>query len=152
MIRDTKEQVEAFDCYLVETSELYSRPRIHKAHGYDEAEWDAFQYGWNAALNSLKNKTVTPASDKYSDIISDGGFDPRNEPNTPKSADGVKCSLLFSGKDYFIRVYNKDHSFRDYEILHNDLSFVIKDKDAFFYEKEGKMYLDHSPETLGIKG
>ena len=46
---DTQEQVDMFDEYLEETADLYSRPKHHQGYGYDESEWEAFCYGWNAA-------------------------------------------------------------------------------------------------------
>lgn len=48
--RDTPEQCELFDQYLNHTEELEGRTRRGKGLSYDEAEWEAFQYGWNAAL------------------------------------------------------------------------------------------------------
>ena len=38
-----------------------------------EDHWNTFQEGWEAALDMLKQKT----NNQYSDIISDGGMDPR---------------------------------------------------------------------------
>lgn len=38
-----------------------------------EDHWNTFQEGWEAAIDHLKNKT----NDSYSDIVSDGGMDPR---------------------------------------------------------------------------
>lgn len=38
----------------------------------------AFEAGHDAAIEELKNKTVSEHSDKYSDIVSNGGLDPRN--------------------------------------------------------------------------
>jgi hypothetical protein len=51
---------------------------------------------------------------------------------------------------YFFRVYGVDHSFKDYELLHNDLQVVIDD-DSSFYEGEdnGDGQLDHTSQTLG---
>lgn len=46
---DTKEQVELFHAYLKDTEELMDRSRRYEALGYDEKEWEAFCYGWNAA-------------------------------------------------------------------------------------------------------
>lgn len=46
---DTQEQIDMFDLYLEETADLHDRPKRHKAYGYDEKEWEAFCYGWNAA-------------------------------------------------------------------------------------------------------
>jgi hypothetical protein len=45
---DTQEQSDMFDEFLDDTSD--SRSQTWKGwHGYDELEWEAFQYGWNAA-------------------------------------------------------------------------------------------------------
>lgn len=66
-----------------------------------------------------------------------------------KSATGTIGHLLWSGENYFFRVY-KDGKFTDYDVHHCDLEVKIMDKDAAFYEKDnGKAILDHSPETLG---
>lgn len=46
---DTQEQVDMFQEYLEETEELQDRNRNGAALGYDETEWEAFCYGWNAA-------------------------------------------------------------------------------------------------------
>lgn len=43
-----------------------------------EDHWQTFQEGWEAAIDYLKKKQPSEHSDKYSDIVSDGGFDPRN--------------------------------------------------------------------------
>jgi hypothetical protein len=47
--RDTPEQCQMFDQYLNDTEELEDRSRRGRGLSYDEAEWEAFQYGWNAA-------------------------------------------------------------------------------------------------------
>lgn len=44
-------------------------------NGVLEDHWQTFQEGWECALNHLKNKN-NPC---YTDIISDGRMDPRNE-------------------------------------------------------------------------
>ena len=45
---DTQEQCDLFDEFLEDTSD--SRKRTWTlAYGYEELEWEAFQYGWNAA-------------------------------------------------------------------------------------------------------
>lgn len=45
---DTPEQVEMFDEYLKDNPD--GRPAsLSRALGYSDAEWAAFQYGWNAA-------------------------------------------------------------------------------------------------------
>ena len=70
------------------------------------------------------------------------------------SADGKSGCLLYSfGSDkYMFRVYDTQHDFIDYEIYHSDLGIKIEDPDACFYETaDGRMVLDHSPETLGLK-
>lgn len=68
-------------------------------------------------------------------------------------ADGQEATLIYVGDGRFqLRVYNKDHTFIDYNIRHSDLTVKIKDKDAYFYQdQKGNSWIDHSPETLGIK-
>ena len=69
------------------------------------------------------------------------------------SADGVKGCLLYCHVDntYVFRVYEEDHTFVDYNIMHCDLSITIHDKDAYFYTDGEKATLDHSPGTLGLE-
>ena len=71
---------------------------------------------------------------------------------TNKSAEGVTGFLLnsFGSPTNYFRVYNKDKTFTDYIVSHSDLEVKIVDKDAYFYEEDGKFFLDHSPQTLGI--
>jgi hypothetical protein len=69
------------------------------------------------------------------------------------SANGESGCLIYSNTQdkYFFRVYDSHHNFIDYDILHSDLGLKIEDPDAYFYEHEdGRMLLDHAPETLGL--
>jgi hypothetical protein len=68
-------------------------------------------------------------------------------------ANGVTGHLI-CGHDgsYYFRVYDTDHNFVDYELIHSDLCVTITDPDAYFYRGDGTDLLDHSPQTLGIKG
>lgn len=73
-------------------------------------------------------------------------------------AKGARGFLLRSvDKDgrthYFFRVYDADHSFRDYMLVHSDLEVQIIDEEATFYEAEGESEarLDHAPRTLGYE-
>jgi len=70
-----------------------------------------------------------------------------------KSANGVEGCLIYSGDNkYVFRVYSKNNEFIDYNLLHSDLSIVIRDSDAYFYtDGEERNILDHSPRTLGLK-
>ena len=72
---------------------------------------------------------------------------------TSKTANGVVGDLIYchATKNYMFRVYDANHDFKDYDILHNDLRVKIIDADAHFYEDNGELTLDHSPATLGIK-
>jgi len=70
----------------------------------------------------------------------------------PTSANGTSGVLLPVGETWVFRVYHENGEFTDYDIFHSDLSVTINDADAYFYEREdGRAYLDHSPQTLGIK-
>lgn len=57
----------------VEKLNLY----IQKRQSTTEYE-EGFYNGQKTAIESLKNKQVSEHSDKYTDIVSDGGVDPRN--------------------------------------------------------------------------
>jgi hypothetical protein len=68
----------------------------------------------------------------------------------PVPAKGIKGFLIVAiNGDHLFRVYNKDHTFIDYKLYHNDLEIEIIDDDAFFYNIESKNILDYSPQTLG---
>jgi len=69
-----------------------------------------------------------------------------------KSANGVRGHLLnlIDGTVVF-RVYDVEHNFVDYDLHHSDLTVVIDDPDAYFYDDEFSARLDHAPATLGIK-
>jgi hypothetical protein len=68
-----------------------------------------------------------------------------------QSANGVRGHLLYIHCDnkYVFRVYNAEHNFVDYDLLHCDLCVTIDDEDAFLYQTEHGATLDHSPMTLG---
>ena len=68
------------------------------------------------------------------------------------SAKGVTGFLIWTGEDYQFRVYDQVGGFKDYSMLHSDLEVTIVDADATLYEyTDGSCYLDHSPETLGVR-
>ena len=46
---DTEEQCDLFDEFLDDTSDSRSHSVMTGAYSYNELEWEAFQYGWNAA-------------------------------------------------------------------------------------------------------
>jgi len=71
-----------------------------------------------------------------------------------KNANGVTGVLIPTHPmdDHWVfRVYHEDGEFTDYEICHSDLRVTINDEDAYFYSNGQTEYLDHSPQTLGIK-
>ena len=71
---------------------------------------------------------------------------------TATAANGVEGILIrLCNGEYAFRVYDADHNFVDYDLLHSDLCVTINDPDAFFYHGDGASKLDHSPETLGVK-
>lgn len=59
------------------------------------------------------------------------------------------CKSL-NGK-FFFRTYNQDGTFNDYEIRHSDLEIQIVDSDAYIYNRNGNLCIDHGPKTLGIE-
>lgn len=71
------------------------------------------------------------------------------KPVSAKGVNGILIQMWDGG--YVFRVYDADHNFVDYDLLHTDLSITITDEDAFFYRDEFQDTLDHSPETLEHK-
>lgn len=64
-----------------------------------------------------------------------------------KPARGV-CGQIICEKDgVFFRVI-EDNRPVDYKITHLNLNVQITDDDAAFYDRE---YLDHAPDTLGVR-
>ena len=71
---------------------------------------------------------------------------------TAKSATGVEgCLIRGVDGEYYFRVYDADHNFQDYDLMHSDLSITVTDPDAFFYNDEFTARLDHAPATLGLE-
>ena len=67
------------------------------------------------------------------------------------NAVGTRGFVLDTLAGRVFRVYNKDHSFTDYDLHHGDLEVVIVDEDAFFYPNDkGGGTLDYSPGTQGL--
>jgi len=75
------------------------------------------------------------------------------------SAKGLTGYLIYCGDGQFrIRIYDQQNyaiervaTFKDYDIKHSDLFFEISDDDAYLYENGDKCWIDHGPDTLGIK-
>lgn len=65
----------------------------------------------------------------------------------------VGCLIYCADGQYRVRIYDehKLSMFKDYDIKHCDLFFTITDEDAHLYEDGDRCWIDHSPETLGIK-
>ena len=71
---------------------------------------------------------------------------------TATKAIGVEgCLIRGINGEYYFRVYDADHNFVDYDLMHSDLSITITDADAYFYREPGRDVLDHAPATLGIE-
>ena len=68
-----------------------------------------------------------------------------------KPANGTVGYLIrvATEQGYVFRVYDDNHDFVDYDILHYDMKIQIQDEDAYFYSDVVADYIDHSPETLG---
>ena len=62
-----------------------------------------------------------------------------------KPAKGVKGYLIRVLDQHVFRVYNKDFTFTDYDILHHDLEIKILEDDAHLYRSEFGNYLDYPP-------
>ena len=53
--------------------------------------------------------------------------------------------------DVVLRIYNSDGDFVDFDIAHSDLAVTVTDLDAYFYQHaDGRLCLDHAPNTLGL--
>ena len=62
-----------------------------------------------------------------------------------KDAKGVRGILIRVEDGHVFRIYNKDHTFVDYDILHYDLEIKILEKDSCLYRSEYGDYLDYKP-------
>jgi len=63
---------------------------------------------------------------------------------------GIIIRSAFDESLYF-RVYHKDGKFDDFPICVHELQVEITDEDACFYETDtGELFIDYSPQTLGI--
>lgn len=62
---------------------------------------------------------------------------------------GVLCGSIDG--DYFLRVKTGKRRFKDYELIHSDLTVTIgRNEEAALYQVGREAFLDHSPETLGL--
>jgi hypothetical protein len=72
------------------------------------------------------------------------------------NAKGTKGFILYSpfgGKErYFFRVYEKDETFKDYDLKCEELEVTIGSDFYSLYDSEGKKFLDFSSEVLGLDG
>ena len=73
-----------------------------------------------------------------------------------KSATGVEGCLI-RGHDgtYYFRVYDADHNFQDYDVMHSDLTITITDPDAFYIKTDAPNGLKHfvrSPIKTAMEG
>lgn len=71
------------------------------------------------------------------------------KPQKINNLKGILCRSFDSR--YFFRTYNEDGTFTDYELRHSDLEIEISDSDAYIYERNGELCIDHSPRTLGLE-
>ena len=69
------------------------------------------------------------------------------EPERIKNLKGFLC--ISSDGRHFFRAYNGDETFSDYKLCHSDLKIQILDTDAYIYNRNGELCIDHSPKTLG---
>ena len=68
-----------------------------------------------------------------------------------KPAKGKKGFLIWcGGEKYVFRIYDKDGTFIDYDLMHSDCEIIINDDDGYLYTDPQGNSLDHSPETLGL--
>lgn len=58
---------------------------------------------------------------------------------------GITGFIIRVGDDHVFRVYNKDFTFVDYDILHHDLEVRILEKDAVFHRSEFGNYISYPP-------
>ena len=80
-----------------------------------------------------------------------------SEEKSAKGVKGILCSTSLpkgEGRQFFFRVYNDNASeFKDYDIIHSDLSIIIDDEDSRLIEtmdENSTGTLDHSLTTLGL--
>jgi len=64
-----------------------------------------------------------------------------------KPAKGTKGFIIRTADDrgYVFRIYNKDFTFVDYDILHYDMEIEILDSDAHLYQYDMGAVIDHAP-------
>lgn len=63
---------------------------------------------------------------------------------------GCLIRLMTDPDTYVFRIYDEEYGIIDYEITHHDLDMVIDDTTAAFYSKDGRHYLDYTPDSLQV--
>lgn len=61
---------------------------------------------------------------------------------------GTKGFLIRTLDEVYLRVYNHDQSWVDYEITNHDCEVVIIDPDAAFVSNEAGDFLDYTTESM----
>lgn len=60
------------------------------------------------------------------------------------------CIFYGADGEYYVRVYEAEHQFKDYAIKFTDLFAEVTSDDICLYEAEdGTAWIDHSPEVYG---
>lgn len=64
-----------------------------------------------------------------------------------ENANGRTACLIRTDDKYCIRIYHESRysMFKDYDIKHNDLFFVINDEDAHLFEDGDNRWIDYAP-------
>lgn len=73
---------------------------------------------------------------------------------TEKPAKNAKGHILFNPKrqnKYFFRIYEKNGSFKDYDLNIEELKIEILSDNASFYESKDKKTLDWCSKAIGRK-
>ena len=70
------------------------------------------------------------------------------------SAKGKEICIFYGADgDYYVRVYESEHEYKDYEMKFTDLFAVVTSDDIALYENEdGAAWIDHTPEVIRSLG
>lgn len=106
----------------------------------------------NIPLENRCNRCVENALQSITDLKAKYNKLPVHVEDKPVPAKNTTGFILWTGENYFFRVYQEDGKFADFDIHHCDLEVNIVSDDAYFYPPNSVISngnLDYDPGTLG---
>jgi len=133
---------------------IYSRFRHDYRFSKDKSVWidGGRDYTRSCAGKSVIMMIIDGQLKVIDDVVDDIEEDFEEEKwEQAYGTKGCLIRLMTDPEQYIFRIYDETYGFIDYEITHHDLDMIIDDKTAAFYSKNGKYYLDYTPDSMQVE-